>query len=297
VSLVAAIAGCLGRAPSPAASAKSPPPPPSSGLATWVWDEATVLGVESRRDLLAFARGKGVDALFVHAAVAYDEGAGFEALAELVRGASRQGASVVLVGGDPSWSLPAHHRDALAFLRRAAALETRLAARHLARSERVLFDVEPYLLPEWKESPARTAASYVELLRLLRAEGRAASLDVWHTIPFWFPQIEVGGRSLDGLVLDEAAGIVVMAYRDRADDVQALAAPLLARAERRGRPVIVAVETTCIDPRRVTFCGQTAGQLGLALDHIALGLHASPAFAGLAVHKYASWATLAGGAR
>ena len=48
----------------------------------------------------------------------------------------------------------------------------------------------------------------------------------------------------------------------------------------------------CIDPPRTTFCGQTARALAEALDHIALALRASAAFAGLAVHMYASWATL-----
>ena len=72
---------------------------------------------EARRDLLAFARAKNVGVLFVHAAARYDGAPGFEALAALIEAASRQGVSVVLVGGDPSWSLPAHHADALAFSR------------------------------------------------------------------------------------------------------------------------------------------------------------------------------------
>ena len=83
-----------------------------------------------------------------------------------------------------------------------------------------------------------------------------------------------------------------MAYRNREGDVQSLAAPLLARAAKRGRPVVVAVETMCIDPPRVSFCGQTPAELASALDHLSLSLRSSPAFAGLAVHNYASWAQL-----
>jgi hypothetical protein len=285
--------GCASRAAAaPAGQARPRAPTPTGRLATWVWDEATVLSSEARRDLLAFARRQGVDALFVHAAKDYDGDRGFEALAALVREAARQGASVTLVGGDPAWSLPAHSDEALAFVGRAARLEARLAAAGLPRASRVLLDVEPYLLPEWRAAPERAAGDYLGMVRALRQAGRGVGLDVWHTIPFWFPTISVAGRPLDGLVLDEASGIVVMAYRDRTADVRALAEPLLAAGAKRGRPVVVAVETMCIDPPRVTFCGQTGAALAGALADLGRAFGPAPAFAGLAVHQYASWAKL-----
>ncbi len=274
-----------------AASARPPLPPPGR-LGTWVWDEATVLSSDARRALLAFARGKRVDALFVHAAPAYDHDPGFAALAALVEAASAQGISITLVAGDPSWTLPAHQGDALAFIERARRLQARLAARGLAYSGRVLFDVEPYVLPEWRASLDTTVAAYVDLLRALQNAGRAASLDVWHTIPFWFPKHALAGRPLDQIVLEQSAGVVIMAYRNHAEDVRALAAPLLERAEKLKKPVIVAIETMCIDPPQVSFCGQSPAQLASALDGIVLALHTSSAFAGLAVHSYASWTKL-----
>jgi hypothetical protein len=245
-----------------------------------------------RRGLLDFARQRGIDTLFVHAGAGAEGAAAFAGLAALVDGAAKQGTSVVLVGGDPAWSLPEHRSDATAFVARAGRLEARLAAAGLPRAGRVLLDVEPYLLPEWRTERERTATAYVELVRAVRAAGRSASLEVWQTIPFWFPEVQSAGQPLTGLVLDESAGVVVMAYRNRADDVRALADPILEAGARRGRPVIVAVETTCVDPPRVTFCGQTGRELRAALDVLARAFRPAPAFAGLAVHKYASWATL-----
>jgi hypothetical protein len=290
-ALAAASLACAPRMPRPTGA------PPGShaaadGRATWVWDEATVLGAAERDDLLAFARAKGIAVLFVQEATGYEQGGGFEALAALVQGASRQGASVTLVGGDPSWALTAHHGDALQFVTRAQRIEARLSARGLPRSGRILFDVEPYLLPEWRTAAEASRLAYAQLLHLVAEAGRAAGLGVWHTIPFWFPTIDAGGRPLDEVVLEQSAGIVVMAYRNRPDDVEALAAPVLAGAAKKGKPAIVAVETMCIDPPHVTFCGQTAAAFHTALEQIALGLRGSTAFAGLAVHKYASWAAL-----
>jgi hypothetical protein len=261
--------------------------------ATWVWDEATVISAPARQDLLAFARAKDVGTLFVHAAPGFDEDRGFEGLATLVEAASRQGAVVTLVGGDPAWSRPEHTTEALAFVHRAARLEAQLAARGLPRNNRILFDVEPYLRPEWRASPERARADYLALLRALRADARAAGLEVWHTIPFWFSTVAVAGEPLDGLVLDESAGVVVMAYRNRTADVRSLAAPLLDRGARRGKPIIVAIETTCVDPPYVTFCGSTGRELAEALDELARDFRQAPAFSGLAVHMYASWATIA----
>jgi hypothetical protein len=293
---------CMPRTPGGAAAPALSPAPSSSraatgdSRATWVWDEATVLAEKSRGDLLAFARAQRVGVLFVQAEPEYEQGPKFEALAALVGAASRQGGTITLVGGDPAWALPAHRGAALELVARAARIEARLAARGLPRSGRVLFDVEPYLLPDWRTAPEATGAAYGDLLRAVAEAGRAAGIGVWHTIPFWFPGKQVGGRALDELVLEQSAGIVLMAYRNRAQEVTSLAVPILAAAAKQGRPVLVAVETTCVDPPQVTFCGQTAGRFRDALEQIALGLQASPAFAGLAVHKYASWATLAGGA-
>ncbi|HVY41224.1 MAG TPA: hypothetical protein VHM31_24975, partial [Polyangia bacterium] len=103
-------------------------------LATWVWDQATVVSADGRRDLLAFARRKGVDLLFVHATPTFETPPGFAALAALVDGASRAGAAVVLVAGDPAWAQPAHQADAVAAVQRAARLDARLASRGLPRA-------------------------------------------------------------------------------------------------------------------------------------------------------------------
>jgi hypothetical protein len=268
------------------------PPAARAHVGTWVWDAATVLAADARRDLLAFARNEGIDTLFVHASAPFDQDAGFEALAALVSAASHQGVSITLVGGDPSWTLPLHRPHAVAVVARVGRIEVARAARRLPTSGRVLFDVEPYLLPEWRSAHDRTVAAYVDLLRTVRGAASAASLEVWHTIPFWFPEQSLAGEPLDQLVLDQSAGVVLMAYRNREADVRGLSAPLLAQAAKRHRPVIVAVETMCIEPPRVTFCGQTTAELASALDHLAVALRGSPAFAGLAVHHYASWRTL-----
>jgi hypothetical protein len=83
-----------------------------------------------------------------------------------------------------------------------------------------------------------------------------------------------------------------MAYRDKAADVESLAAPILEHAAALRKPVVVAIETECVQPRYVSFCGRPAAELTDAIHAIATALRSSPAFAGLAVHSYASWQLL-----
>ncbi len=270
---------------------------PPGHLGTWIWDQATVTSDQGRRDLFSFVRRKGIDLLFVHATAASETAPGFAALAALAGDASRNGVAIMLVAGDPVWSQPAHQADAVAAIGRAARLDARLAARGLPRNGRILFDVEPYLLPAWRVSPTRAAADFDRSLRAWCAAAHEAGLQVWNTIPFWYREIIVGDQPLEDRVLTASDGVVVMAYRNRSDEVQALASPVLERSARRGRPVLVAVETTCVDPPRVSFCGRSAGEFAQVLDRLASGMRLSPAFAGLAVHSYPGWARLDGGGR
>jgi hypothetical protein len=284
---------CVGRAPTGATLSSTIGAHGTSPLmATWVWDEATVLEAERRRELLAFARTRSVHVLFVHASVNFEQSPGLEALASLVEAAASQGAEVTLVAGDPSWIFPAHQAAAVAFLDRARRLADRLATLGLSPSRKVLFDVEPYLLPEWKSAPARTAEHYIQFLHVLAQASGESGLDVWHTIPFWFANYEIDRRSLGERVLERSSGVVVMTYRNRVGDVTTLATPILRGADRLRRPVVVAVEMACVELPYVSFCGRTAAEFAGTLRDVARVLGASPAFSGLAVHKYGSWALL-----
>ncbi len=109
---------------------------------------------------------------------------------------------------------------------------------------------------------------------------------------FWFPTYEADGKTLDRVAIEESDGVVVMAYRNNSKDVQALAAPILAHAAELKKRVTVAIETECVEPNYVTFCGQSASELAQAMGAIESGLRGSPAYAGLAVHSSASWKRL-----
>lgn len=265
----------------------------ASRISTWVWDRDTALRPEAQRSLLDFSRTRNVGTLFVQASSGYDAGGEFDAFARLADGAAQQAVAVVLVGGDPSWALAAHHADAVAFLRLAERVDDRLGQRRLPVPRRVLFDVEPYLLEEWKTSPEVVEKQYVALLETLRAASRSAEIEVWHTIPFWLSDRTVEGRSLDRTVLDRSDGVVVMAYRNSVTDVVSVATGTLQHAAEVRKPVVVAIETKCVEPSYVSFCGASSASFEETLPRLTSSLRRFPSFAGVAVHHYPSWRALA----
>jgi len=277
---------------SPPHSTRVPAPGAGAPLATWVWDEGTVLSPERQQRLLAFGRAKGVRTIYLHASASYESEAGFDSLVFLLSAAREQGVGITLVAGDPAWIHPERRSAALALIERTQRLNARLSRQNLALNGQVLYDVEPYLLPEWRSSPEQAARDYLALLDAVHAAGRAASLEVWQTIPFWFGEQFAAGESLERQALRHADGAVVMAYRNHASNVAALARPVLEDAGSLDKPVIVAVETACVEPSYVSFCGTSAPVFARDLQDLHRALRAFPAFAGLAVHQQATWQAL-----
>jgi sugar phosphate isomerase/epimerase len=233
-----------------------------------------------------------VDLLYVADAKDYEDAVGFDALADVVRRAAPHGIRIHLVGGDPNWARSEHHANALALIERVARLNERLRRESLPVILGVQYDVEPYTLADWHSNPGTLESQYTALLSKLRASAQEAGVELWMTIPFWFSHHPLGETTLDRAVLNAADGVVVMAYRNTAAGVAGAAEELLGHAHERGRPVVVALEIGCAVSDDSTLCGVTQTSLRGALDEIRAQLQRFDAFAGLAVHAYATWRAL-----
>jgi len=281
-ALLAWCCACAATSPQPA------PPTARAPLATWVWTSRTVLDDRERAALLSFARERAVDTVYVQLSPVY-EAEGWPALLEMIRAAGRHQLRVFWVDGAPDWVSSAGQERALAALARAARLNRALEAAGVARVAGVLCDVEPYLLEAWKNDRARVLADFELLSERLQRASQAASLELWWTLPFWFAE-HAGPKAQ--LLVQRSDGVVIMAYRNRPEQVVRAARSWLRLAEPLARPVVVAVETQCIEPSYISFCGTNGLQLSAALADIRRELGTSPAFAGLAVHQYSSWRQL-----
>jgi hypothetical protein len=261
-------------------------------VGTWVWRKETVLNANERERLLEFATEKGITELYVAIADDYEAPEGFAALAELVRHAARLGIDILWVTGDPSWALSARHTRAIAVIESATRINALLRNLSLPEIRGLQYDVEPYLLAEWKASPETVEPQYAALLAELRDATRAAGFELWLDVPFWLGERTFQGASLGRLAVAASDGIVIMAYRNTVGGIVEKATDLLRDSDAKARSVVVAVETGCREEPVTTLCGISATALDAARVEIRKRLGSFDAFAGLAVHPYEGWRAL-----
>ncbi|GGS52618.1 hypothetical protein GCM10010156_09120 [Planobispora rosea] len=263
--------------PAPASAAGALKPAAAGTRATWLWNPAAARPA----DVLAWAKGRGVKEIFVHVdARLPSDAALLTKLRELKRGTDRAGIRLTALGGDPAWALD--HAAARTWQR--AVLGTRLfVGSHV--------DVEPYALPAWQTDQATVAAGLLRMLQLLQADdARPLEAD----IPFWYHTIPTGsGTTLADGVLARVNAVTVMSYRDTAtgpNSMMDVSADILTRGTRAGKPVRLATETAPLaDCLHCTFHEEGSARMTSVLAVVDGAARAYPAFAGVAIHHYASW--------
>jgi hypothetical protein len=292
---LALVMGCAGRASSASTLPEARARDRSDGarVGTWVWRRETVLDANERHELLDLAQRKKITELYVAIADDYETPDGLAALGDLVRRAQESHIELFWVCGDPSWALVNRHARALSVVDRAIRINTLLQKESLPAIRGLQYDVEPYLLPEWKASPRSVEPQYASLLAKLRDATQRAGFELWLDVPFWFEERQFQDTSLGQLALRSSDGIVIMAYRNTAVGIVDKATDLLREPLARTRSVVVALETGCREEPATTLCGITAAGLDAAMAEIGGRLRSFDAFAGLAVHPYEGWRDLA----
>ncbi len=261
----------------------------------WVWQPGQVGEPAQAAALLEFAVKQGVTHLYVESELLLAEDP--ERLAMFIAEADAQCVAVELLFGAPGWALAADHAVPLALLADSRKFVDALVG---PRPVGLHFDVEPHGLPGWDVMQAAYAGEYLDLLEQMAAELGGSGLSLTVDIPFWYDGValERDGltRPLSELVQDRVDRVVVMDYRDHAEPPDGIldnAEAEVAYAEKVGRRVRVAVESTCgLVPEKVTFCEEGAIAMSLALGLATMVYGASAGWDGVAVHDYAAWSVL-----
>lgn len=248
---------------------------PRGSRGMWMWQWTHVGDATLEAALFDFALSHDVGTLYVEseALVAIPD-----RLDAFLAAANARGLEVELLFGNPEWARTENHGELLDLIRAANGFSVR----------GVHLDVEPYLLADWEPDPSVLGGQLLDLIAAVDAE-LVDDLELSVDVPFWFDEILVRGRPLSESITDVADRLVVLAYRDDARAIEAVAAQELAYASSAGGSVVVAVETTCVEPETITFCEEGADALERALAEFDT---AEPSFAGFAVHSYVAWRDL-----
>lgn len=258
-------------------------------IATWSWRPESIEDADERSALLAFAKQQGVSSVYVQLARGYERSEELAPLIAFARAAASEGLQLVWVAGQPEWALSSGHESALAAVTRAQRVGQQLTAAGVSAPRAMLFDIEPYLLPAWKIDQAPVLADFEQLTAALHDASARAGMELWLTLPFWFlSKTPADGRQW----LQNADGLVIMAYRNSADAVERAAREVLAETASAPRPLIIAIETKCVEPAYVSFCGRPPGEFVRVVDELRARFAGVSLIRGLAIHEYRAWREL-----
>jgi len=262
-------------------------------LATWVWQTKEVIGdSEQREAVLAFAKASGVSKVYAQLSSSFEEGQEIQQLAAFLQACQAQGLAIEWTAGQPEWALPDNFEDALKAIQIAQRVNSQLAAQGLPGVPAILFDVEPYLLDQWESDQTTLVSNFAELISTLKSAAAAANLEVWWTVPFWLSDLSTQGIGLDAYVLQNSDGIVIMGYRDSPEAVGEVVNHWIDVATPLNRPIVVAIETQCIEPGYTSFCGQTPQDFRKAIDDLWSRLSSKEVIRAIAVHDLDAWRSL-----
>lgn len=286
------------------APAQAKPPAPH---AIWMWEEDSYALLEDparAREALRFLRRQGIGTVYLYADA--HEGRNLlleqpQRYAQLITQWHAQGMQVHALLG--SWPLhteryifPEHRAAALQMVQRV--LDYNQAAVPAARFDGINLDIEPHVLDDWSSHRQAYLQMFMDLseawMALKRASGQ--TLQIGPAIAFWLDGIEVShaGKTqpASAHLQDIYDHVVLMDYRNRAlgpDGIVSHAQDEIEYARRIGKRVMLGVEVSPAEPRKLSFHGLSAAQMAHELGLTQQAFAGNPAFAGFVLHHYSSY--------
>jgi hypothetical protein len=295
-----AAAACLALA-SAAATAAAP-------RAIWTWEPESYAMLDSSAEadkVIAFLQSKKIETIYLYAdayqgrnIVANEP----ERYRQLIRKMHGQGMQVYALLG--SWYLhteryvlPAHRVEALAMFQRVLDYNAKAAPEE--RFDGINLDIEPHLLDEWDEqNKLRLVHGFIDMsAAMMERKARAKqTLLVGPAIPFWFDNIRLEWRGMRRPASEHLQDIydyvALMDYRDRAggpDGIISHAEDELNYAAKIGKKVVIGIETTPNEIKKVSFNHLKEADMERELGLSEQAFQASPAFTGFVLHHYAGY--------
>lgn len=259
---------------------------------TWIWDTPTA--ITHQEEILSFSKEQGVTNIYLHVT---REKVMPRDYARFIGAASQLGIQVEALAGDPLWGWreKRHHiqdvLDWVASYNLNVAEEERFAGIH--------WDIEPYLLPEWKTDQDRLLEEWLANMEFAVKEGNLISpLTNSVDVPFWIHQIEVPGyQNVDvgSWMLKRMDTVVLMNYRDTAegeDGIIAHGQEMVKKATAMGKPqaVVIGVEMApSREGNKATFYEEGGQVMERELAAASDYMKKYEGFGGVAIHGFSYW--------
>ncbi|MDN4093651.1 hypothetical protein QYF48_12585 [Brevibacillus agri] len=258
--------------------------------ATWIWDAKQI---ETQTDeMIAFAEENDINLIYLHVE---PTAVSPEAYRTFIRKAGQASIQVEALGGDPNWALTKNRQSIDELISWVKAYNR--SARADERFSGIHVDIEPYLLPAWKESQQDVVRQWLKNVAYLVAETKKdTDLAVGADLPFWIDSVSVpeSSEKVSNWMVQRLDSITLMAYRNRAqgdNGIVEIVKKIVADANSRKKgSVIVGVNIMeSAEGSHVSFYDDGPAEMKSQLAILQQELSGNPAFAGSAIHDYESW--------
>ncbi|ASJ52410.1 hypothetical protein BP422_01955 [Brevibacillus formosus] len=258
--------------------------------ATWIWDAKQM---ETQTDeMIEFAEKNEINLIYLHvepAAVAP------QMYRTFIEKANQAGIKVEALGGDPNWALTANRQsidDLISWVKafnRSAKPDERFSGIHV--------DIEPYLLPAWKEDQTEIVRQWLKNVSYLAAETKKdTDLAVGADLPFWIDSVNVPGsdEKVSNWMVQRLDSITLMAYRNQAlgqNGIVEIVEKIVddANVRKKGSVIVGVNIMETMEGAHVSFYEEGTEEMNNQLAILQEELSNNPAFAGSAIHDYESW--------
>lgn len=257
---------------------------------TWIWD--TTIIQTDQDQILTFAQDNQLTTIYLQ----IDRDIPVTVYQQFVRKARAKQVTVEALAGRPQWAFPDNHNQIKAFILWVKSYNASVGSEE--RFDRLHFDIEPYLLPEWKTDNKRVVENWMNTIRLLEKETKENGLKMTLDVPFWLHLVKVPDStySMSAWVLEKVDSVVIMDYRNVAlgnDGIVANANTIMKEASTLKKKVLIAVETAPNSEGNFTsFYTSSTGKMNAELQIAKEKLAHFPSYAGFAIHDYKSWTEL-----
>ncbi|USG64492.1 hypothetical protein NDK47_20425 [Brevibacillus ruminantium] len=271
-------------------SPQTPPPPDKEPLlGTYIWHAD--VAVQEADEILSFAKLEGINLLYVR----LDLEQPYEVYRELVGKATAAGIEVHAMGGHPLWAQEAYRERMLKLVR-----YVKNYNKHASPSEQfrgIHLDIEPYVLPAWREDPDRVLRQWMgNIEAFVRETKEDSQLQTSSDLAVWLDRFDVPddpGTSFSKWMIAQHDHITLMAFRDQAAGPGGIAAIVedeLRFADELGKKAIIAVEMKeSSEGDYVSFHEEGKAEMRRQLSLLPELLADHPSYRGNAVHAYEYW--------
>ncbi|TDF95949.1 hypothetical protein [Paenibacillus piri] len=259
-------------------------------VGTWMWNPYFI---EKDPDgTLQQLSDKGVNRVYLFVDLQFPE----VYYSSFIRKASAKGIEVRALSGAPNWVLPEHNKKMYAFIDWVKRYNSNVQPDQ--RFNGIHLDVEPYVLPEWRQNSDAVIGLWMDTVSGFKQEVQSDSnLSVGMDMPVWLNSFEVrdgyGGRTtLSDWFIQRMDQVTLMAYFDDAKVMAESVKDEIAEADRAGVPVLMAVDTVNSGDPKGTFYGRSQTAMQSQLDALKAAMSGHPSFRGVSVHEWDTWILL-----